>query len=146
MEKISKLILAFLIGLVGMGSVMYPMPSFAEKFPLEWQAPTQNCDGTSLPISELRNYNIYYSKDVGRPNSNPETCGCTNPYQYNNIFVVTDPTLTTVEVPVNEPGTYYVTMTAVDIDGNESCYSAQTVKEVNSATPDSPLNFEISLR
>lgn len=146
MEKNSKLILASLIGLVGMGSMTYPMSTFAEKFPLEWQAPTQNCDGTTLPISELGSYKVYYSKDVGRSDSNSQSCGCSNPHQYDNVYEITDPTLTTFEVPVNEPGTYYVTMTAVNIEGNESCYSRQVVKEVNSATPDAPLNFEISLR
>ena len=145
MEKIPKLY-AFLIGLAGMGIMMFPMSSFAEKFPLEWQAPIQNCDGTTLPISDLSGYRVYFSKDIGRSDTTAQSCGCTNPHQYDNEYLIDDPLATTFDVPVDEPGTYYVTLTAIDVDGNESCYSREVVKEVNSATPNAPLNFEISLR
>lgn len=145
MEIFSRLVLILLIGLVGVGSLLSPTPSYAENFPLEWQAPTQNCDGTSLPISDLGSYKIYYSKDSGRASPAAEACGCVGRHQYEKVVTVTDPTVTSVQVPVDEPGTYYVTMTAVDVDGNESCYSQQVVKAVKSITPDAPLNFEISL-
>lgn len=144
MEKFSKLS-AFLIGSVSVG-VMFPTLALAEKLPLAWQAPTQNCDGTTMPAGDLASYKIYYSKDVGRPTQEILSCGCTNPHQYDLEYTVSDPALTTIEVPVDDPGTYYVTITATDVDGNESCYSNEVVKEVNSATPDAPLNFEISLR
>lgn len=144
MEKISRLILICLIGLASVVSMTYSTLALAEKLPLGWQAPTQNCDGTPLTTSGLSAYNVYFTLGSGRPDT---TSGCTagcRSYQYEFVSTITDVSLTSAIITVDSPGEYYVAMTAVDLDGDESCYSNEVIKTVNSATPDSPLNFEIS--
>ena len=71
---------------------------------LSWTAPTTNEDGT--PLNDLAGYRLYYG---------------TQPGQYSNVITVGD--YTTAEIGSLGTGTYYVTVTAYDIYGNESTYS-----------------------
>jgi len=71
---------------------------------LSWTAPTTNEDGSFL--EDLAGYKLYYG---------------TQPGQYTQIVTVGD--YTTVEIDDLGSGTYYVTVTAYDIYGNESDFS-----------------------
>lgn len=79
---------------------------------LRWQAPTENVDGS--PLTDLAGYRIYYGSDSR---------------SYGNTVEVLDPGST--EASFTAPsGDYYVTMTALDAEGNESAYSNEIVKAV----------------
>ncbi|MEM8767352.1 MAG: LamG-like jellyroll fold domain-containing protein, partial [Pseudomonadota bacterium] len=79
---------------------------------LRWQAPTENVDGS--PLTDLAGYRIYYGTDSR---------------SYGNTVEVSDPGST--EASFTAPsGDYYVTMTALDAEGNESAYSNEIVKAV----------------
>lgn len=77
---------------------------------LNWQAPTQNVDGSAL--TDLGGYRLYYgsaSRD------------------YSDSLEITDPAVVRKEL-ILPRGTYYVAMTSLDLDGNESAYSNEVVK------------------
>jgi hypothetical protein len=71
---------------------------------LSWTAPATNADGT--PVSDLAGYKVYYG---------------TRPGQYSQVVNVGG--FTTAEVGGFASGTYYLSVTAYDIYGNESGYS-----------------------
>ena len=71
---------------------------------LSWTAPTTNEDGSSL--DDLAGYKLYYG---------------TQPGQYSQVITVGD--YTAAEIGGLGPGTYYLTVTAYDIYGNESDFS-----------------------
>ncbi len=79
---------------------------------LSWSKPDQNEDGT--PVS-LVGYRVYYGQQSG---------------QYSNHRDIVDPGATSVNIEV-VPGTYYLVMTAVDRDGQESEHSEELQKVVN---------------
>ena len=70
-------------------------------------------DGT--PLTDLAAYRIYYGSGSR---------------SYDDFLDVTDPTATSYAVDVIS-GTYYVAMTAIDVDGNESAYSIEVIKTAN---------------
>ena len=84
---------------------------------LTWDAPTTNVDGT--PLTDLDGYRIYWSKESGKFNSN------------NSVTVGKDVTTYTLENLHFSPGTYYFTVTAYDIEGNESDYAKQVTKIID---------------
>lgn len=71
---------------------------------LSWTAPTTNEDGSSL--DDLAGYKLYYG---------------TQPGQYTQV--VTVGAYTTAEIGDLDAGTWYLTVTAYDIYGNESDFS-----------------------
>ena len=77
---------------------------------LNWQPPTRNVDGSTL--TDLAGYRVYY----GLSSRN-----------YTGEHPVTDPSASSASVTA-PAGTYYVAMTALDGDGNESAYSNEIVK------------------
>lgn len=77
---------------------------------LNWQAPTQNVDGSTL--DDLAGYRIYYGASSG---------------SYRETLEVADPQASSLALALSS-GTYYVVMTALDADGNESGYSNEIVK------------------
>ncbi len=80
---------------------------------LQWQAPTQNVDGSAL--TDLAGYKIYYglaSRD------------------YTEVLDVSSAGATSYALTLPS-GAYYFAMTALDADGNESAYSNEVVKTVN---------------
>ena len=84
----------------------------AKGLALSWTKPDQNEDGTPASLS---GYRVYYGQQSG---------------QYSNRRDVTDPNATTLNIEV-VPGTYYLVMTAIDRDGQESDYSNELQKVVN---------------
>jgi hypothetical protein len=80
---------------------------------LTWQAPQQNVDGT--PLMDLAAYRIY----VG-----------TTSRAYFQEVEIRNPAATSHFLEL-ERGEYYVAMTAVDAEGNESAYSNEVLEQVN---------------
>ena len=71
---------------------------------LSWSAPTTNEDGSTL--NDLAGYKLYYG---------------TQPGQYSQVITVGN--YTSAEIGDLGFGTYYLTVTAYDIYGNESGFS-----------------------
>ncbi len=82
-------------------------------FNLRWAPPEENEDGSL--VTELDGYRIYYGDSRGR---------------YPDMEEINDPRVTSHTVPVT-PGTYYVVMTALDGNGEESGYSNEIVAVVD---------------
>ena len=80
---------------------------------LSWLAPTENVDGSAL--TDLAGYKIYYG-DSSR--------------SYSNSTDVNDANATSFSFTLPS-GSYYVAMTALDVDGNESAYSNEVLKTTN---------------
>lgn len=89
---------------------------------ISWIAPTQNIDGS--PLTDLAGYKVYYG-DSSR--------------SYQHHIDIEDETLLTWEF-TPPPGTWYITMTAVNAAGVESAYSNEVMK-VQEAPPDSPIQL-----
>jgi hypothetical protein len=137
LEPIGGVVLLALI-LFGSADVLAQQASFTATgtMPLSWQAPTENVDGT--PLTDLAGYKVY----VGPSSRN-----------YDQIIDVTDPAATTatVQITVTDLVTeFYVAMTALDADGNESGYSNEVLKTVTvriDSDPNAPvlMNFDITI-
>ncbi len=77
---------------------------------VSWSAPTENVDGT--PLDDLNGYRVYYGDFSG---------------SYVGSEDVADSLATTANLTL-AAGDYYVAMTAIDIDGNESDFSNEVFK------------------
>jgi len=102
----------FSLSCSGSGGSTLEMISIAVVGPvaLSWVAPTENVDGTAL--TDLAGYRIYY--------------GSTS-RSYSDMVQVGDPTATSHTLNLAS-GDYYVAMTALDAEGNESSYSNEVMK------------------
>jgi len=98
----------FLIILMSENSV------FAGSLTLSWNAPIQNTDGTAL--SDLAGYKLYYGTATGNY-TNTINVGNVTTYQVNNL---------------TDGLTYYFAVTAYNTSGNESVYSNEVNKTVQS--------------
>lgn len=81
---------------------------------LSWTPPTQNTDGSTL--TDLKGYRIYYG---------------TSPGNYPNRVIMDNPGLSMVVVDNLLPGTYYVVLTAINLQDIESDYSNMAQKTLN---------------
>jgi hypothetical protein len=79
---------------------------------LSWIAPSENVDGS--PLTDLSGYRVYYG-EVSR--------------NYPDMTEVSDPNTTNTSIALPS-GDYYVVMTALDEEGNESAYSNEVLKVV----------------
>jgi fibronectin type 3 domain-containing protein len=82
---------------------------------LIWIAPTQREDGSSLPLSEIIGFRVYYGTETGN---------------YGRQIVVEFPN-TSLNLPslnVVQGTTYYMVVTTIDTEGRESPYSDEVVK------------------
>jgi hypothetical protein len=79
---------------------------------VSWVPPSENVDGS--PLGDLMEYRIYVGVQSGT---------------YQEIVNVPDPAATSHFLNAS-PGNYYVAVTAVDIDGNESAFSNEVLKTV----------------
>jgi hypothetical protein len=77
---------------------------------LNWVAPVENVDGS--PLTDLAGYRVYYG-DSSR--------------SYTGMTDIDDPASTTTTIAVPS-GDYFVAMTALDAQGNESAYSNEALK------------------
>jgi hypothetical protein len=92
------------------------MSSVAHALQVCWTAPTENVDGSDL--DDLFGYRIYYGASSR---------------DYDSIILIGDAAATCHQwVPA--PGDYFIAMTAIDDDGNESAYSNEVLK--NEPVPD----------
>ena len=82
---------------------------------LSWVAPSEREDGTGLSPSEIAGFRIYYGASTG---------------DYSNTFDVDDHTATQAIIDGLPSGTYFVTVTVIDVDGRESSYSDEVVVTV----------------
>jgi hypothetical protein len=89
------------------------IPAFAGSATLSWNPPTTNTDGTHL--TDLAGFKIYYGTSSG-----------------NYTQVVNAGYVTTYTVNNLNSGTYYFVATAYDTSGNESGYSNQVSKTIQS--------------
>jgi len=104
MTSLLLILSLFLIGCGEVASVEGIGTGGANSLMLSWTAPTTNEDGSTL--DDLAGYKLYYG---------------TQPGQYSEVITVGD--FTTSEIGGLESGTYYLTVTAYDIYGNESNFS-----------------------
>jgi hypothetical protein len=79
---------------------------------LNWVAPSENVDGS--PLTDLTGYRIYYGQSSR---------------EYDTTILATEATATSQSFQARS-GEYFVSMTAVDVDGNESGYSNEVLKQV----------------
>ena len=77
---------------------------------LSWVAPDENVDGSTL--TDLAGYRIYYG---------------TSSRDYSDMVSLNNPAATAHTLTLAS-GDYYVAMTAMDADGNESGYSNEVIK------------------
>lgn len=81
-----------------------PPTANAPSLTVSWQAPQENVDGS--PVSGIDEYRIYYGEASGQYDYTEEVPGAATSH--------------TIELPVGE---YFLVMTAIDIEGDESGYS-----------------------
>ena len=79
---------------------------------LNWQAPTENTDGT--PLTDLAGYRIYYGVDSAN---------------LGNVIEVSNPSVTTYVVEGLTPDIWYFASTALNSSGMESDLSGQAVRD-----------------
>ena len=77
---------------------------------LTWVAPSEREDGTGLSLSEITGFRIYYGAQSG---------------DYSNTIDIDDHTATQTVLAGIPSGTYFVAVTAVDVDGRESQHSEE---------------------
>lgn len=117
-----KLILALLFIAMSISPV-YAAPNIV----LTWEPPTMNMDDT--PLTDLGGYKVYFGSESG---------------VYGNVVDVGNVvTYTTTSLP---DGTYYFSVTAYDFYGNESGYSNECIKIMDTTVPKPPGGFQCSLQ
>ncbi len=79
---------------------------------LNWQAPTENTDGT--PLTDLAGYRIYYGVDSAN---------------LGNVIEVSNPSVTTYVVEGLTPAVWYFASTALNSRGMESDLSGQAIRD-----------------
>ena len=84
--------------------------SISGELSLNWVAPAENVDGSAL--TDLAGYRIYYGE---------------RSRDYSGQEAVNDPDITSISISA-PAGSYYVAMTAIDTQGNESGYSNEVLK------------------
>jgi hypothetical protein len=79
---------------------------------LSWIAPSEREDETGLSMAEIGGYRIYYGTKEG---SYPNQVNIADGSEVQGTIVAL-------------PGTYYVVVTAYDVDGRESAFSSPALK------------------
>jgi VCBS repeat-containing protein len=82
---------------------------------VSWIAPTEREDGTSISMSEIAGYRVYYGTAEGDYTDQVEVAG-------GSTMQVTLPNLVS--------GTYYIVVTTYDTDGRESAYSQMVTRRI----------------
>lgn len=118
--KIFISITALLVVIAGCGSnagssagtsmVTIPEPGAPNSATLTWDTPLLNADGSAL--TDLAGYKVYYGTQPGNY-TNTKDVGNSNTAVLNNLTTGT---------------TYFIAITAYDINGNESIFSKEVKK------------------
>ena len=82
---------------------------------LSWTAPSTRADNSYLPMTELRGYRIYYG---------------TSANDLNVLVDLNDNTITNYSINELPSGSYFFSITAYDLDGQESGLSNVISKDV----------------
>ena len=83
---------------------------------LNWTAPVAREDESSIAMSEISSYRIYFGTETGN---------------YSQSIEVNDAYIDAITLDeLNTAGTYYIVMTTIDTDGRESAYSEEIVLNV----------------
>ena len=82
---------------------------------LSWAAPAEREDSSSISLSEIAGYQVYYGKAQG---------------QYSNSVTINDGTATGYTLANLPSGTYHFVMTTLDTEGRESQLSPEIVLTV----------------
>lgn len=98
-----------------------PEPPLPGIMCVAWQAPVENVDGS--PLTDLDAYRIYSGATSGN---------------YTENIHLDDETLLEHSWAM-PPGDWYLAMTALDVDGNESAYSNEVLKTVIGSAPLPPI-------
>ena len=90
-----------------------PDPSQSGVLSLAWTAPTARADGSPLAMSEIDGFHIHYGNTPGG---------------YTDTVTISDGSANGTTISNLPVGTYYLVMTAYDVNGLESQYSAEISK------------------
>lgn len=91
------------------GSVVDVVDSGTNSVTIDWVAPVARADGSSISLSDIDGYRVYYGKASG---------------DYSYSLEVNDSTSQSTTVPVSS-GLYYFAVTCLDTAGRESGYSQE---------------------
>ena len=91
-----------------------PPTASSRALTINWTAPTENTDGT--PLTDLSGYDIHYGTSSGN---------------YTQSVSVSNPGIATYVVDNLTPGTYYISVAAVNSQGTESPMSSEVTATVN---------------
>lgn len=106
--------------------------SYAADVRLTWDAPTTNEDGT--PLTDLAGYKIYWGGVSRGINTAPPTgYPATNVRDVGNVVTYTMTGFT--------DGDWWFSVTAYDTSGNESRYSNEVKKSIDTRKPNAPTNL-----
>lgn len=97
-----------------------PPPGTGKSITLTWVAPTLNADGTTL--SDIHHYNIYYGTSADDYTTLVEDVATSN------CSASGGTTTCTYTITGLDEVTYYLTVTAVDSNGEESDFATQVSK------------------
>jgi hypothetical protein len=89
-------------------------PALAKAVTLEWQAPTENTDGSTL--SDLHGYKIHYG---------------TQSQAYSATISISNPSVTRYVLDSLQPGKYYIALSAYNGTGHESPLSNEVSTTLN---------------
>lgn len=90
-------------------------PTLAGSVSLSWAAPSTRADNSYLPMTELQGYRIYYG---------------TSADDLNVLVDLNDNSITNYSINNLPSGSYYFSITAYDLDGQESGLSNVVSKDV----------------
>ena len=79
---------------------------------LSWAAPSAREDNSSISLSEIAGYHVFYGKTQG---------------QYTDSISINDGTTTSYTLANLPAGTYYFVVTTLDTEGRESQFSPEVV-------------------
>ena len=79
---------------------------------LSWAAPAEREDNSSILLSEISGYQVFYGTVQG---------------QYTSSVTINDATATSYTLTNLPTGTYYLVMTTLDTEGRESQFSPEVV-------------------
>lgn len=77
---------------------------------LSWVAPAEREDNSSISLSEIAGYQVFYGKSQG---------------QYSSSVIINDGTAVGYTFKNLPSGTYYIAVTTIDSEGRESQYSPE---------------------
>jgi hypothetical protein len=95
-----------------------PPPSYNVK--LSWTIPTTRQNGKALALSELKGYEVYYATDNNASTAN------------DTVVTVSGGSINTSTISKLPAGTYYFSISAIDVNGVKSPLSAMVSTKVGS--------------